>query len=159
LPIDWLIYYDSLSRISRNPTELYSYKIFSVPYLILPDRTKKESHYYHATRDYTSEELIPSERLEITCCHSANTTHTTTNRTMLRRNIFLPNVRSPFILNYSPTKNTKIHHTESTRITYTYFYGKDHSLQNFPYMRELSFSNSLFKNMYYQSTQYDLKKY
>ena len=80
------------------------------------------------------------------------------DKTMLKRNIFLPNVQSPFILNYSPTENTKIHLTESTRKTYTYLYGKDHTLQNFPYMRELSFSNSLFKNIYYQSTQYDLKK-
>ena len=110
LPIDWLIYYDSLSRVSRNPTELYSYKLFSVSYLILLDRTKRESHHYHATKDYTTEELIPSERLQITCCHSANTTLTTTNKTMIRRNIFLPNIRSPFILNYSPTEITNIHH-------------------------------------------------
>ena len=45
LPLDWLIYYDALSRVSRDPTEIYGYKLFTVPYLILPDKTKRESHY------------------------------------------------------------------------------------------------------------------
>ena len=45
----------------------------------------------------------------------------------------------------------------ATEKTYTYFYGKDHTLQNFPYVRELSFSNCSFKNIYYYSIQYDLK--
>ena len=92
LPVDWLIYYDSLSRVSRNPTELYSFKLFSVPYLILWDRTKMESHYYHATRDFNSDELIPSERLQITVCHSEYSTHPSTTKNLLRKNIFLPNV-------------------------------------------------------------------
>ena len=39
LPLDWLIYYDALSRVSRDPTDIYGYKLFSVPYLILPDKT------------------------------------------------------------------------------------------------------------------------
>ena len=74
----------------------------------------------------------------------------------MRRNIFLPNVRHPFILNYSPTENVQPDGTGPTRKTYTYLYGRDHTLQNFPYIRELSFTKSLFKNIYYQSTQYDL---
>ena len=37
-PIDWLRYYDSLSKINRDPTETYSFKLFFAPYLILPDR-------------------------------------------------------------------------------------------------------------------------
>ena len=157
LPVDWLIYYDSLSRVSRNPTELYSFKLFSVPYLILRDRTKRESHYYHATEDFNSDELIPSERLQITVCHSEYSTHPSTTKNLLRKNIFLPNVRHPFILNYSSTENIQLDNTGTTRKTYTYFYGKDHTLQNFSYIRELSFSNSLFKNIYYQSVQQDLK--
>ena len=157
LPVDWLIYYDSLSRVSRDPTELYSFKLFSVPYLILRDQTKRESYYHEATRDFTRDELIPSNRLEITICHSENTTNFSTNNTLLRRNIFIPNIRQPFILNNIPTENLHTDGTGSTRRTYTYFYGKDHTLQNLPYIRELSFSNSLFKNIYYQSTQHDLK--
>ena len=43
LPIYWLIYYDSVSRVVREPTETYSFKLFSVPYLILPDRGKKRN--------------------------------------------------------------------------------------------------------------------
>ena len=157
LPVDWLIYYDSLSRVSRDPTELYSFKLFSVPYLILRDRNKRESHYYYATRDFNSDELIPSERLQIIICHSESTTHSSTNKKLLRRIIFLPNVWHTFILNYTPTKNVQQDGTGPTKTIYTYYYGRDHTLQNFPYIRKLSFSSSLFKNIYYQSTQYDLK--
>ena len=62
-PIDWLCYYDSLSRIKRGLIEIYSFKLFSVAYLILPDRMQRESHYHNCTRSLTTEELIPSERL------------------------------------------------------------------------------------------------
>ena len=61
LPLDWLSYYDALSRVSRDPTELYGSKNFSVPYLILPDKTKTESHYYYATKDFNGDKLIPSK--------------------------------------------------------------------------------------------------
>ena len=49
---------------------------------------------------------------------------------MMRRNIFLPNVQSPYVLNYSSTGNTQTHGTESIRKTYTYVYGKNYTLQN-----------------------------
>ena len=55
-----------------------------------------------------------------------------------------------------PTENFQDQGT-ATEKPYTYFYGKDHTLQNFPYVRELSFSNCSFKNIYYYSIQYDLK--
>ena len=74
LPIDWLIYYDSVSRVA---------------YLILPDRTKRESHYYNSTAVFTKEDLIPSERMQITICHSPYTTQPSTNKSMLRRNIYI----------------------------------------------------------------------
>ena len=50
---------------------------------------------------------------------------------MIERNIFLPNVRDPFILNSLPTNNLQDLGT-TTGKTYTYFYVKDHTLQNFP---------------------------
>ena len=80
LPIDWLIYYDSVSRVLREPTETYPFKLFSVPYLILLDRTKRESHYYNSTAAFTKEDLIPSERMQITICHSPYTTQPSTNK-------------------------------------------------------------------------------
>ena len=92
LPIDWLIYNDSVSRVVREPKETYSFKLFSAPYLILLDRTKRESHYYNSTAAFTKEDLIPSERMQITICHSPNTTQPSTNKSMLRRNIFWPNI-------------------------------------------------------------------
>ena len=59
---------------------------------------------------------------------------------------------------YLSTENTQTYGTESTRKSHTYFYGKDHTLlQNFPHIREFSFWKPVFKNIYYQSTQYDLK--
>ena len=94
LPIDWLIYYDSVSRVVRKPTETYFFNLFSVPYLILLDRTKRESHYYNSTAAFTKEELIPSERMQITICHYPYTTQPSTNKFMLRRIIFLPNIQS-----------------------------------------------------------------
>ena len=42
--------------------------------------------------------------------------------------------------------------------TYTYIYGKDPTVQNLPYTRELTFLNILFKNIYYTSVQFDLKE-
>ena len=91
LPLDWPIYYDALSRVSRDPTDLYGFKLFSVPYLFLPDKMKTECHYY-ATRDFKGDKLIPSRRLKITICHSSYTTSSSTNNSMIKRNIFLPNV-------------------------------------------------------------------
>ena len=44
LPLDWLLYYDALSRVSRDPTELYGSKKIPILYSILPDRMKRESH-------------------------------------------------------------------------------------------------------------------
>ena len=90
-----------------------------------------ESHYYHATRDFNSDELIPSERLQITVCHSEYSTHPSTTKNLLRKNIFLPNVWHPFILNYTPTKSIQLDGTGPTRKTNTYFYGRDRTLQNF----------------------------
>ena len=66
LPLDWLIFYDSLSRVSRDPTEIYGYKLFSVPYLILPDKTKSESHYHNSTEHFDTDWLISSKRKRIT---------------------------------------------------------------------------------------------
>ena len=80
LPLYWLLYYDAISRVSRDPTELYGLKIFSVPYLILPDKTKRESHYYYATSDFKGDKLIPSKRLKITIFHSSYTTSSSTNK-------------------------------------------------------------------------------
>ena len=76
LPVDWLTYYDSLSRVSRSPTELYSFKLFSVPYLILRDRTKRESHYYNFFRLFNGKTNILSlcvcilDGLFFCCCDS-----------------------------------------------------------------------------------------
>ena len=69
LPLDWLIYYDSLSRVSRDPTEIYGYNLFTVPYLILPDKTKRESHYHNSTEDFDTDWLISSKRKRITVHH------------------------------------------------------------------------------------------
>ena len=75
LPLDWLIYYDSLSRVSRDHTEIYGYKLFSVLYIILPDKTKRESHYHNSTEDLDIDWLISSKRKKITVCHSSHTTY------------------------------------------------------------------------------------
>ena len=42
--------------------------------------------------------------------------------------------------------------------SYTFIYGKDPTVQNLPYTRELTFLNILFKNIYYTSVQFDLKE-
>ena len=155
--MDWLIYYDSLSRVSRDPTEIYGYKLFSVPYLILPDKTKRESHYHNSTEDFDTDWLISSKRKRITVCHSSHTTYSSASRSILRRNIFLPNIRHPFILNLNSAKCPSQNSTDICK-TYTYIYGKDPTVQNLPYTRELTFLNILFKNIYYTSVQFDLKE-
>ena len=50
LPIDWLNWYDSLSRIKRNSENLCGYNIFSVPMLILPDKSLREEYFYAADK-------------------------------------------------------------------------------------------------------------
>ena len=100
--------------VVREPTETYSFKLFSVPYLILPDRTKRESHYYNSTAVITKEELIPSERMQIPIFHSPYTTQSSTNKSIIRRNIFLPNVQHPFILNYSSVENSSTNSNKCT---------------------------------------------
>ena len=112
LPLDWLIYYDALSRVSRDPTKIHGYKLFSVPYLILPDKTKRGSHYHNCTEDSDTDWLISSKRMKITVCHSSQIMYTSTSRSLLRRNIFLPNVRYPFILNLNHAKCPSQNSTE-----------------------------------------------
>ena len=101
LPVDWLVYYDAVSRVCRDPTELYGFILKSVPYLILRDRTKRESYYHSSTQDFTADELIPSESLHVTVCHSSRTNNSLQNQTIFRRNIFLPNIQCPFVKNLS----------------------------------------------------------
>ena len=126
-----------------------------MPYLILPDKTKRESHYHNSTEDFDTDWLISSKRKKITVCHSSQTTYTNTSRSLLRRNIFLPNVRHPFILNLNHAKCPSQNTTEQYK-TYTYLYSKDPTVQNLPYTKELTFSKILFKNLYYTSAQFDL---
>ena len=58
-----------------------------------------------------------------------------------------------FILNLNSAKCPSQNSTEQCK-TYTYIYGKDPTVQNLPYTRELTFSNILFKNLYYTSVQF-----
>ena len=69
---------------------------------------------YSSTAAFTKEDLKPSERMQITICHSPYTTQPSTNKSMLRRNIFLPNIRHPFILNHSSVENSS---TNSNKYT------------------------------------------
>ena len=82
LPVDWLIYYDEISRVSRKPTELYDFILKSVPYLILRNNTRRESYYYQRNQDLPQDQLIPSKSLHVTICHSGNTTNSTENQTI-----------------------------------------------------------------------------
>ena len=101
----------------------------SIPYLILQDRTKRESYYHSSTQDFTADELIPSESLHVTVCHSSRTNDSLQNQTIFRRNIFLPNVRCPFVQNSKITDRAQNKNSK----TYTYYYGENHTLQNLPY--------------------------
>ena len=58
LPVDWLVYYDAVNRVCRDPTELYGFILKSVPYLILQDRTKRESYYHSSTQDFTDRKSV-----------------------------------------------------------------------------------------------------
>ena len=89
----------------------------------------------------------------MTVYHSSRTNNSLQNQTIFRRNIFLPNVRCPFVQNSKITDRAQNKNSK----TYTYYYGENHTLQNLPYIQELSFSNNIFKNIYYCSTQEDLK--
>ena len=74
-------------------------------------QNKKESHYHNSTETLTTEELIPSKRIQISICHSADTTQTGTNKSVIRKITFLPNIQHPFILNFIQPKNLLVHDT------------------------------------------------
>ena len=73
LPIDWLHWYDSISKIKREPENLYGYNIFSVPILILPDKSLREEYFYSTDKYSDSTDLIPSKSKKIICYHSSIT--------------------------------------------------------------------------------------
>ena len=123
------MYYDAVSRVCRDPTELYGFILKSVPYLILRDRTKRESYYYSSTQDFTADELIPSESFHVTVCHSSRTNNSLQNQTIFRRNSFLSNIRCPFVKNISIPDRVQNKNLNSPK-TYTYYYGENHTLQN-----------------------------
>ena len=112
---------------------------------------------HNSTEDFDTDWLINSKRKRITVCHSSHTTYSSAGRSILRRNICLPNIRHPFILNLNSAKWPSQDSTEQCK-TYTYIYSKDPTVQNLPYTRELTFLNILFKNIYYTSVQFDLKE-
>ena len=91
------MYYDAESRVCRDPTKLYGFILKSIPYLILRDRTKRESYYYSSTQDFTADELIPSESLHKAVCHFSRINNSLQNQTILRRNNFLPNALYCFV--------------------------------------------------------------
>ena len=80
LPVDWLIYYDQISRVSRKPTELYGFILKAVPYLILRNNTRRENYYHQRSENFPQDQLIPSKSLHVTVCHSENTTNSTENQ-------------------------------------------------------------------------------
>ena len=152
LPIDWLNFYDSTSRVRRLPHDLYGFNIISVPSYILKDKSSRESHYYEATKNFEINELIPSEIKKITVCHSINTIKNERNETRIARNKYLPYVRSPFYIN-----STSQEEPRSTERNYTYYFGSDHKCSTEPYVRELSFEQQEFKNIYFHSIKFDHK--
>ena len=80
LPIDWLNWYDALSRTKRNPENLYGHNIFSAPTLMLPDKSLREDYFYSNEKYSDSTILIPSKSKKITCCHSSTTLQKSTIR-------------------------------------------------------------------------------
>ena len=159
LPIDWLNWYDALSRIKRNPENLYGYNIFSVPTLILPDKSLREDYFYSTEKYSDSTILIPSKSKKITCCHSPTTLQKSTIKIFSPTSHIFKDVQCPFLINNAKQHYEHPGHTPSEKdTTYTYIYNGNLKYSSIPYMDELSFTTKNFKNLYFHNINYDKKQ-
>ena len=114
---------------------------------------KRENHYHYATSDFKGDKLIPSKRLKITTCHSSYTTNTSTNNSMIKRNISLPDVQYPFILN-SPSTEKILDQGKATEKPTLTFMGRITHYKIFLMLESYLFQIALLK--IFTTTQYSM---